>query len=260
MHSHDEPAYLASSDEDYERFKITRGRVEQREDGLRLDTGAPNIEWWYFDCTLDDGADLAIIFCTKDASRKNQPLEPLIEIDIDMPDGTRLMKYGYFKADEFEASKDGCDVRMGEYRFKGDLHEYSITGKAEDVSAEVKLETLCEPFRPDSGHIVFGTEGRDIFAWTAFVPYGKVTATYRIGDEVHQATGTGYHDHNWMNKEMGHLLDHWWWAKGKVGPYELLSAHLVTSKKYDFAPIQFFMLSRDGKIIVDDSTKVAFTT
>jgi hypothetical protein len=34
-------------------------------------------------------------------------------------------------------------------------------------------------------------------------------ATYRVGSEVHEATGTGYHDLNWMNKEMGHLIDHW---------------------------------------------------
>jgi len=48
------------------------------------------------------------------------------------------MKYGRFKADEFEASKDGCDVRIGEYRFAGDLHEYHITAAAEGVSAEVR--------------------------------------------------------------------------------------------------------------------------
>ena len=47
----------------------------------RVDTGAPFIEWWYFDTDLDDGAKLAVIFCTKDTSRPNQPLEPLIEID-----------------------------------------------------------------------------------------------------------------------------------------------------------------------------------
>ena len=57
------------------------------------------MEWWYFDSLLDDGAKLAVIFCTKDGSRPHQPLEPLIEIDLDLPDGRRLMKYGRFKAD-----------------------------------------------------------------------------------------------------------------------------------------------------------------
>ena len=88
MHTQSEPARLAASPEDYARFKLTKGRIEPWEDGIRLDPGAPNIEWWYFDCLLDDGANLAVVFCTKDASRDNQPLEPMIEIDLDLPDGS----------------------------------------------------------------------------------------------------------------------------------------------------------------------------
>ncbi len=255
-----ELARLAKSPADYARFKLAGRHVEQWEDGLHLDTGAPNIEWWYSDCTLDDGSQLAVIHCTKDASRANQPLEPLIEIDLDLPDGRRMMKYGYFKPEEFEASKDRCDVRIGQYRFTGDLHEYHITGAAEDLSAEIHIESLTEPWRPATGNIVFGPEGHDIFGWTPAVPFGKATVTYRIGTEVHQATGTGYHDHNWCTKEMGQMLDHWWWAKGQVGPYMFISAHIVTAKKYGYSPVHFFMLSRDGKVVADDDEKVSFTT
>ena len=96
MAAHSEPVRLAASAADYTRFNLAKDQVEPWEDGLRLDTAAPNIEWWYFDCRLDDGASLAVIFCTKDASRPHQPLQPLIEIDLDLPDGRRLMKYGRF--------------------------------------------------------------------------------------------------------------------------------------------------------------------
>jgi hypothetical protein len=87
-----------------------------------------------------------------------------------------------------------------------------------------------------------------------------VTATYKIGDEVHQATGTGYHDHNWMNVEMSHLIDHWWWAKGDVGPYTFIMAHLVAAKKYGLTPFDWVMIARDGKVVADDGSKVTFTT
>ncbi len=90
------------------------------------------------------------------------------------------------------------------------------------------------------------------------MPFGTVTATYRIGTEVHQATSTGYHDHNWMNKQMVHLIDHWWWAKGQVGPFTFVTAHLVAAKKYGYTPLDWFMLARDGKVVADDGTKVAF--
>ena len=260
-HAHTEPARLAADPDDYERFKLAKGDIQPREDGLRLDPAPPSEEWWYFDSLLDDGAKLAIIFCTKDGSSSKQPLEPLIEIDLDLPDGRRLMKYGKFKADEFEAAADGCDVRIGEHRFTGDLHEYHITAGAEDVSAEIRLEATTEPWRPETGHLVFGAEGEAFLAWLVAVPMGKVTATYRIGSEVHETTGMGYHDHNWLNRaycDMAHLIDHWYWGRGRVGPYSFVAAYITAAKKYGFTTIPWYMLARDGKVIADDGTKVTF--
>jgi hypothetical protein len=261
VHTHTEPARLAHKPEDYARFNLERRHIQQWEDGIRLDPAAPGIEWWYFDSLLDDGAKLAVVFCTKDGSRPHQPLEPLIEIDLDLPDGRRLMKYGKFNAAEFEASKDGCDVRIGNYRFAGDLHEYTITGAAGEVSAEIRLEGTTEPWRPETGHVVFGAGGEQFLAWLISVPMGKVTATYRIGSEVHEATGTGYHDHNWMNQpysKMGHCLDHWYWGRGQIDRYSFTTAWLTAGKDYGYAPIPLYMLARDGKVIADDPTKLTF--
>ena len=92
------------------------------------------------------------------------------------------------------------------------------------------------------------------------MPFGKVTATYKIGDEVHEATGRGYHDHNWTNTDLGHLIDHWWWARGEVGPYTFLAAHIVAAEKYGYTPFHWYMLARDGKVIADDGSKMSFTT
>jgi hypothetical protein len=84
-----------------------------------------------------------------------------------------------------EAAADGCTTRIGEYRFTGDLHDYHITAAAEDVSAEVRLEATTEPWRPETGHLVFGAERQDFLAWLVAVPMGKVTATYGIGSSEH---------------------------------------------------------------------------
>ena len=56
-------------------------------------------------------------------------------------------------------------MRIGDYRFAGDLHEYHITGAAEDVSVEVRLEAMTEPWRPETGHLVFGADGETFLAW-----------------------------------------------------------------------------------------------
>ena len=261
MSTQTELARLAASDNDYAHFKIARGQIEQWEDGIRLDPAEHNMEWWYFDSLLEDGAKLAVTFCTKDGSGAHQGLEPLIEIDLDLPDGRRLMKYGRSEAADFQASKDGCDVRIGDCRFTGDLHEYTIKGTAEDVSAEIRLEGMTESWRPETGHVVFGDEGK-FLAWLISVPMGKVTATYRIGSEVHQSTGTGYHDHNWMNQpylQMGHLIDHWYWGRGHVGPYSFVTAYITAAEKYGLSRVPLYMLARDGKVIADDGAKMTFS-
>jgi hypothetical protein len=43
------------------------------------------------------------------------------------------------------------------------------------------------------------------------------------------------------------------------GPYAFLSADIVIAKKYVFTAIPQFMLARDGKVVADDPTNVAFT-
>ncbi len=53
--------------------------------------------------------------------------------------------------------------------------------------------------RPQTGYLVYGAERDKEFAWLPAVPEGTVTATYRVGEEVHQTNGVGYHDHNWGN-------------------------------------------------------------
>lgn len=257
-----DPVRLASNPDDYTRFMLEKGRIELWEDGIRLDPAEPNIEWWYFDSILDDGAKLAMIFCTKDGSRGHQPLEPLIEFDLDLPDGRRFMKYGHWDASEFSASKDRCDVHLGPHRFVGDLHEYRISGAVEELSAEVRLEAITEPWRPGTGHVLFGAEGDAYLAWLIAVPAGRVTVTYRVGSEVHETTGMGYHDHNWAGQsyvQMGHLLDHWYWGRGHLGPFAYTTAYLTSGKDYGYATVPLYMLARDGKVIADDPAKVTFS-
>ena len=169
------------------------------------------------------------------------------------------MKYGYSSRRSSRPPKIGATFGLG---------STVLPATCTSITSQVRPRYVSrDPYRksdramaPGDGQHRFGPEGHDIFGSTPAVPFGKATVTYRIGTEVHQATGTGYHDHNWCTKEMGQMLDHWWWAKGQVGPYMFISAHIVTAKEYGHSPVHFFMLSRDGKVVADDDEKVSFTT
>jgi hypothetical protein len=85
-----------------------------------------------------------------------------------------------------------------------------------------------------------------------------VSATYRVGSEQHETTGSDYHDHNWGNVGLMKVNHDWYWARGQAGPYSVIASYITSSKKYDFEPIPIFMLARDNVIVGDDPTKVTF--
>jgi CrtC N-terminal lipocalin domain len=252
------PSRLGTNLEDYERFGIRPGEIQQWEDGRRTDGFPGDYEWWYFDANLDDGAKLVVVFQTKELAEINKPLTPTIRIDLTLPDGTQHDKLVELDPATFSASKERCDVRIGENTFNGDLHTYTIHAKVDEIEVDVKLTGQVPAWRPASGHFLFGEKGEDIFAWLPSVPQGKVTATYRVGGDRHITTGVGYHDHNWGNAPMLKLMHHWYWARGASGPYSVISSYITAEKKYGYTEHPIFMLTRDGKVIADDSAKVLF--
>jgi hypothetical protein len=252
------PSRLGTSPEDYGRFGIRPGEIQQWEDGRRTDASPGNFEWWYFDANLDDGAKLVVVFQTKELAEINKPLTPTIRIDLTLPNGTQHDKLVELDPATFLASKEYCDVRIGENTFEGDLHTYTIHAKVDEIELDVKLTGQLPAWRPATGHFLFGEKGEDIFAWLPSVPQGKVTATYSVSGDKHTATGVGYHDHNWGNAPMFKLMHHWYWARGAAGPYSVINSYSTAEKKYGYTGHQIFMLARDGKVIADDPAKVRF--
>src|ERR1700758_2262845 len=108
---------LAGRAADYERLGIYPVDVAAFEDGQRIGTEKGRYEWWYFDAHLDDGASVVVVFYTKPNVSPNSPLAPRITINITLPDGRIFNKVLDAKARLFDASKSGCDVRIGANRF-----------------------------------------------------------------------------------------------------------------------------------------------
>lgn len=252
------PARLGSTPEDYGRLGIEPRAVKPFEDGMRTDGGPGSYEWWYFDTHLDDGAKLVVVFMTKDFSDPGKPLKPVIRIDLTLPDGTAHSKIGELDAADFTASKDSCDVRIGDNVFSGDLHTYTIRAKVEDLEIDLTLTGDVPAWRPETGYWYFGEDDEHYFAWLPSVPQGAVDATYSIGGQRSTAKGVGYHDHNWGNESMLKLMHHWYWARGAAGPYTVIASYITAEKPYGYSALPVFMLARDGKLIADDGGKVMY--
>src|ERR1700680_741025 len=200
---HDDGFRLADRPADYKRLGIVPVEIAEFEDGQSIGTEKRHYEWWYFDAHLDNGATVVVVFYTKPNVSPNGPLAPRITINITLPDGRTFDKFLDTRPELFTASKSGCDVRIGTNRFVGDLDRYQITATIEEISVDIELTGEVPAWRPRSGHLCFGAEGREkLFAWLPAVPHGQANVRYTIGDVEHRASGSGYHDHNWGDVPM----------------------------------------------------------
>src|SRR6266481_10144371 len=155
----------------------------------------------------------------------NVPLAPRITINITLPDGRTFEKFLDTSPELFNASKSTCDVGIGTNCFVGDLNRYHITATIEEISVDIELTGEVRAWRPKSGHLYFGAEGQEkLFAWLPSVPNGLASVRYRIDDEEHHASGSGYHDHNWGDVPMLTLIHNWYWARASVGPYTIIAS------------------------------------
>jgi hypothetical protein len=251
-------AVMADTAADYERLGLSPTSIAPWEDGSRTDDSPGTYEWWYFDAHLTDGAKLVVAFMNKDIGEPGKPLSPLLRLDLDLLDGRHFEKVARYPAGAWSAAKDHADVRLGDSRFSGDLHNYRIEATVEEIAVKVDLTGQVPPWRPSTGYMAFGADRSREFAWLPSVPQGSVTVTYSIGSERHEATGVGYHDHNWGNVGLIKVVHDWYWARGRAGPYSVIASYVTSSKRYAFEPIQIFMLARDRVLVGDDPTKVVF--
>lgn len=243
---------------DYAKLGIQPERIESFEDGMRTQGGPGGYEWWYFDSHLSDGSSLVIIFFTKEIINPGGKLAPLVTVSLDRPGQPTLFLEQRAPANTFSASRDKCDVRIGDNTFRGDLHEYEIHFSHGDVSVDVKLTGKVPPWRPGSGHMYFGEFDEHLFAWLPSVPQGKASVDLRIGGKAEHLEGIGYHDHNWGDVPMPSLINHWYWGRAQAGAYSIVASYIFAERAYGGGEFPIFMLAKDGRVIADDHRKVRF--
>ncbi|MCW2857167.1 MAG: hypothetical protein JWR52_2782 [Marmoricola sp.] len=258
---HTENCTMAATPADYQHFGLAMDEIAGWEDGFRTDPGGPGtFEWWYFDTVLEDGSTLVITFLVKDirgGGGIKQAASPVVTLELDRPDGTHVERE-FEGHDDFAFATDRCDVRVGPNTFTGDLHSYSIHVEIDDVTADVTLSGTVPSWRPETGHMLFGSDKPHLFAWLPSVPQGAVEATLTVEGETRILTGTGYHDHNWGDAAMPDLINHWYWARGEVGDYCVIASNITAERKYGHSEIPIFMLAKDGVIVADQSALVRF--
>ncbi len=242
------PVIFATSPEFLERDGLTES-VAVWEDGQRAETGRGSFEWWYFDAHFDDGSTAVIVFATKPLLERNGPLKPNVALTITRPDGSRVGQFPLFPPEQFSASAEACDVRIGPNWARGDLHRYAVHAEMGGIACDLTFTGLVPPWRPGAGKVYFGDMGH-CFAWLPSIPFGAVEGTLTYDGQTRGVRGTGYHDHNWGNVGLADVMDHWTWGRAHLGDYTLIFVEQIAARKFGYTRMPVFMLAKGDQIIV----------
>lgn len=196
---------------------------------------AKGYEWWYFDALSDDGKDAVVIIFLDNfifspgynsLTHKNLldgKKFPALAF-VYYRDGKPVYRaINEFKADEFEASTEIPQCRIGDNTFHIETAPYG-TGYVLEINAKLhknrnlkarfewlSIECDLQPASKNNSH--------STHFWNLVSPRsdvsGRITVTNRKGkkrDEIH-FRGTGYHDHNFDNRWLPETVQDWQWGR-----------------------------------------------
>lgn len=246
---------VGMSDDWFKKEGMTR-TPELWEDGSRVDNAPGRFEWWYFDAHLDDRSTVVAVIYTKPHGNINIPCTPQVKLIITGPDGKAQLNVENFKASDFHALKEKCDVKVGKNRIIGDLITYNIHFEVGGNSADLEFRRIVPSWRPGVGKCYFGEALEYYLGWFVPVPYGKVNGTIRYNGQDHNVKGAGYHDHNYGNRALPKIIDHWYWGRLKIADYNCIFFQFVAAKKYGHDKLPLFMFAKGEEIIIQDGSRL----
>lgn len=244
---------LHDSQPAFEKFGINKHQPAIWEDGKRLDEPfhPGEWEWWYTDGHFSNGMFLVASFhidVDKDGNNN-----PFLMLNISRH-GEKLCDLLIpFKAAEFKADKESCNVYLGENYFKSisGLDKYEIyidPATAEGFGMKIQLEKLVPTYRPGTG---FWETDEQYFAWLCAVPSGRMTGTITACGETVEVEGSGYHDHNWGNVPMDYLLDNWLWGRAEVDGITVVASSVRFNESKGGEETNLLYVANGNEIIVD---------
>lgn len=244
---------LKDQPEDFAELGISPQQVSLWEDGRRSDPATADYEWWYFDCALEDGSKMVIVFQTKPYEKPEPGARPLIKFTLTRPGGKTIGQVLHFDAADCSAAKERCDVRFGLNRFEGNLHQYTIHVEFGDLVCDVAITSEVPSWRPGVGLRYFGDR---FYGWVVAVPGGEAQVTLCQGGKKTVLKGNAYHDHNWGDAPMPSLINNWYWGRGRIGDYVFVLGYVTAEKEYGYSTDgRDFMLAKGGRLVAPGGGK-----
>lgn len=219
------------------------------DNGANLDHHPRAFEHWYFDAHLDDGHIVVGFLQHRElVSRK-----PGVELHVYAPDGTRREVVKRYPESAVTASRERCEIRIGDNRAgaefpAGGLPIHRLRLAEEDLEFDLTFHSELPGWMPGRGRTTYGDT--EYFAWAVGAPRARVNGTVRIGNQTLNASGRGYHDHNWGIGDMKRIIDHWYWGRLYTDDFTLVYAAVLTTGRYAASWATPLMLAHGDRVVL----------
>jgi len=226
--------------------------LEPTDDARREPGGPLPYEWWYFDATFDNGYSAVVIAWAMNYS-KPWRRQCTIQLSIYTPGGDTVKHYIFPPKRLFSASSETCDVRIGDSFMRGAFPLYEVSMEAEGDRVDLVFESEVPGWKPGKGANIVPFPMFKTMGWLVPVPRAKVSGTLTLGGRVIEVEGHGYHDHNWGEAPIFHVVDNWHWGHVVAGDLGITWADITMQKSLGYQRAYMLLLSRAGRLVYESA-------
>jgi len=246
MEEREKRCYLASFDGE-RRAERNPVNYQRRDDAHHIYPGDEYYEWWYIDCSFDNGYHMVLTYHYMNGFLK--PIIPTTQLMLYHPDGKQTSRFAAWKAADTYAGADWCDVRMGDswLRDKGN-GVYELSMIIGGVGARLTMKNEVPGWKLGSGFNYRNEETGRVAGWVVPVPHARVEGELFLKGQTLPVAGTAYHDHNWGNERFYRFFSSWYWGRIHSKAYTVDYAWVLPRNPE--APIFAPLLIAKGREIV----------
>ncbi len=246
---------LKTSDADYKAYGLTKNQSEPWEDGQRLDPSNLNsgeFEWWYTDGHLSNGLFFVVNYYYE-VDKKGNPFS-FININMANEKGSIIEKRIDIDYEKVFIQKDFCNTQFNKHFIKSldGLDKYEIYLDPDEIEGNCGLHIIIDKtvptYKPGTGY--WDADGK-YFAWLCAVPSANIKGTITINGEIHEITGSGYHDHNWGNCPMNEILGDWLWSPAEVDGITTVTSSVRFNPANGGEETKFVYLAKGHEVLID---------
>ncbi|KAL8286145.1 hypothetical protein RQP46_004633 [Phenoliferia psychrophenolica] len=191
-----------------------------------------SFEWWYFDVVSDDAQSSAVVtFFTSTFTGWSlaNPWDFITHVTIALKLPGEEFKFKDVNATEARITTVGNGasgnwVGSGlSFTGSADLSTYRIDIKTTTITGSISMTSTAPPHL-FCGPVTNGASMKavDGFGWVNTMPAAKATVSLNLGGKPVAFTGSGYHDHNWGDRDIYSSIQSWTWLRGSIAGYNIV--------------------------------------